>query len=130
MGPLPDSNRHDEPGAIDQFVPVEAAMVDDVFVASEDPVGEPVVAHILPNALDRIELGRLGREGNERHVFGRLQLRRDVPTSPVHEHTTAWEPGSTASAISWRCNSIASVLQNGRTRPAALPSAGQMAPKM
>ena len=86
MGPLPDSNRHDEPGAIDQFVPVEAAMVDDVFVAGKDPVGEPVVAHILPNALNRIELGRLGREGDERHVFGRLQLRRDMPTSLVHEH--------------------------------------------
>ena len=45
-------------------------------------------------------------------------------------NTTAWAPGSTASAISCRCNSIASVLQKGRTRPVALPSAGQMAPKM
>ena len=39
MGPIADSNRHDEPGAFDQFVPVEAAMIDDVFVAGKDPVG-------------------------------------------------------------------------------------------
>src|SRR5271165_1165094 len=43
---------------------------------------------------------------------------------------TAWAPGSTASAISWRCSAIASVLQKGMTRLAALPSAGQMAPKI
>ena len=46
MGPLPDSNRHDEPGAINQFVPVEAAMIDDVFIAGKDSVREPIVAHI------------------------------------------------------------------------------------
>ena len=86
MGPLSDSDRHDEPGAIDQFIPVEAAMIDDVFVAGEDAVREPVVAHILPNVLNWIELGRLGREGDERDVFGRLQRRGDVPPRPVDEH--------------------------------------------
>ncbi len=86
MGPLSDSDRHDEPGAINQFIPVEAAMIDDVFVAGEDAVREPVVAHILPNVLNWIELGRLGREGDERHVFGQLQLRSDVPPRPVDEH--------------------------------------------
>src|ERR1700677_464046 len=45
-------------------------------------------------------------------------------------NSTAWAPGCTASAISWRCNSMASVLQKGRTRPVALPSAGQMRPKI
>ncbi len=86
MGPLSDSDRHDEPGAIDQFIPVEAAMIDDVFVAGEDAVREPVVAHILPNVLDGIELGRLRREGDERHVFGGLKLRGDVPSRLVDEH--------------------------------------------
>jgi len=32
--------------------------------------------------------------------------------------------------ISARCSAIAAVLQRGRTRPAAVPWAGQMAPKM
>jgi hypothetical protein len=61
-------------------------MIDDVFVAGKDAVREPVVAHILPNVLDGIELGRLGRERDERHVFGQLQLRGDAPARPVDEH--------------------------------------------
>jgi len=32
-------------------------MIDDVIVASEDPVGDPVVAHEPPDVLLRIELG-------------------------------------------------------------------------
>lgn len=44
--------------------------------------------------------------------------------------TTAWAPGATASAISARCRDMVSVLQNGRTSPAPLPSSGQMAPKI
>ena len=57
MGPLPHSDRHDEPRAIDQLVPVETAVIDDVFVVGKDAVREPVVAHILPDVLDGIELG-------------------------------------------------------------------------
>lgn len=44
--------------------------------------------------------------------------------------STAWAPGATAREISAKCSSMASVVQRGSTRPAALPSAGQMAPKM
>ena len=42
--------------------------------------------------------------------------------------TTAWAPGATAWEISARCSDIAAVSHFGRTNPAALPSAGQMAP--
>ena len=38
-------------------------MVDDVVVGIEDAVGQPVVAHELPDVLDRIELGRAWRQG-------------------------------------------------------------------
>src|SRR5215470_9386186 len=44
--------------------------------------------------------------------------------------STAWAPGATAAEISARCKAIAAVLQRGSTRAAALPSFGQMAPKM
>jgi len=44
--------------------------------------------------------------------------------------TTAWAPGATCSEISARCRFRVLVLQNGSTRPAALPSCGQIAPKM
>jgi len=38
MGPFSESDGHDGPGLIDEFVPRVAAMVDDVFVGAEDPV--------------------------------------------------------------------------------------------
>ena len=39
-------------------------------------------------------------------------------------------PDATLADISVRCRFIARVLQQGRIRPAALPSCGQIAPKM
>ena len=60
-------------------------MIEDVVVAGEDTVREPVVSHILSNVFHGIELGRLGRQGDERDVFGKNQLRADVPSGPIHE---------------------------------------------
>ena len=45
-------------------------MVDDVVVGIEDAVGQPVVAHELPDVLDRIELGRAWRQGENSDVGG------------------------------------------------------------
>ena len=45
-------------------------------------------------------------------------------------NSTAWAPGATACAISARWRFIVAVLHQGRMRPAALPSFGQMAPKI
>ena len=124
-----DSNRHDESGAINQFVPVEAATVNDVFVAGKDPVGEPVVAHLCQMFSTGLSSGDLDGRGTSVMFSGVCSFA--VTCQPARStNTTASAPGSTANPISWRCNSIASVLQNGRTRPAALPSAGQMEPKM
>ncbi len=64
---------------------MKAAVIDDVIVVFEDPVRQPVVAHILPNVLDRIELRRFGRKRNECDVFGYIQLRGDVPAGLIHE---------------------------------------------
>lgn len=44
--------------------------------------------------------------------------------------STAWWPGAAAYAISAKCSAIASVVQRRSIRPAPLPSAGQIAPKM
>lgn len=54
-------------------------------MAFEDPVGEPVVAHVLPVVLDWIEPWIFGRQGDESHVFGHFQLGGDVPAGPVNE---------------------------------------------
>lgn len=52
---------HDAPRLIDELVPGLAAMADDVVVKGEDAVGGPVVAHELPDVLDRVQLEALGR---------------------------------------------------------------------
>ena len=42
----------------EEFSPCVAGGVDDGLVGVEDAVGEPVGAQILPDVLDRVELGR------------------------------------------------------------------------
>jgi hypothetical protein len=63
MRPVSYSDRRDEPHAINQFVPTEAAMVDDLVVTFEDPVGEPVVAHELPDVSTGLSSGDLDGKG-------------------------------------------------------------------
>jgi len=60
-------------------------MIDDVVVAFEDPVREPIVPHILPNVFDRIEFRRFGGQRDERHVFGHVQLCSYVPAGLIHK---------------------------------------------
>ena len=65
MGPPARSDRHDEPRAFNQFVPVEAAMIEDVIVVGENPVGEPIIAHVLPDVFDRVEFRGFRRQGDD-----------------------------------------------------------------
>ncbi len=57
MGPFSCSDGHYLPGHIDELVPGEATVIEDVVVGFEDPVREPVVAHELSNIFDRVQLG-------------------------------------------------------------------------
>jgi hypothetical protein len=43
-------------------------MVDEIVVVFEDAVREPVVAHKLPDVLDRVELGAFRRQSNHGDV--------------------------------------------------------------
>ena len=61
-------------------------MVDDVVVGCEDPVGEPVVAHELPDILDRVELGAFGRQRDDADVAGNIELAGHVPARLIHQH--------------------------------------------
>ena len=45
-----------------ECIPGVAAGIDDSVVAIEDTIAELVLAQILPDVLDRIELGRIGRQ--------------------------------------------------------------------
>ena len=57
MGPFSVADGHDRPRLLDEPVPGFAAEGEDLVVGLEDPVGEPIVAHELPDVLDRVELG-------------------------------------------------------------------------
>src|SRR6266496_1931053 len=56
MRPVAQADGHDSPRLVDQLVPGVAAVVEDVLVGLEYPVGEPVVAHELPDVFGRIEI--------------------------------------------------------------------------
>ena len=76
MRPLAQSDGHDAPGLLDELVPCFAAVVDEIIVRFEDAVGEPVVAHELPDVLDRVELGAFRRQGDNGDVGRHDETRR------------------------------------------------------
>jgi hypothetical protein len=47
VSPTAHSDGHDDPGLLGELVPSIAAVIDEVVVAGEDPVGEPIVADEL-----------------------------------------------------------------------------------
>jgi len=68
MRPFTETYGHDSPGLIDKLVPGLATMIDDVVEGSEDAVGEPIVAHELPDVFHRVELGRFWRQWDDGNV--------------------------------------------------------------
>lgn len=85
MGPLAESEGHDAPGLLDELVPGEAAVVDDVVVGLEDAVRQPVVAHELPDVLDRVELRAPGRQRHQGDVGRHDQLGRSMPSGLIEQ---------------------------------------------
>ena len=76
MRPLAQSDGHDAPRLVDELVPCLAAVIDEIVVGFEDTVGEPVVAHELPDVLDRVEFGAFRRHGDNGDVGRHDQARR------------------------------------------------------
>jgi len=68
MRPMTQSDGHDAPGLVDELVPCLAAVIDEIVIGFEDAIGEPVVAHKLPDVLDRVELGAFRRQGDNGDV--------------------------------------------------------------
>jgi len=86
MGPFAVPDGHNAPRLIDELVSRLAAVVDDVIVGGEHPVGEPVVTHELPDILDRVELRAFGRERDDADVAGHIQLASHMPTGLIHQY--------------------------------------------
>jgi hypothetical protein len=60
-------------------------MVDEIVIGFENTVGEPVVAHILPDVLNRVEFWRFWRQGDNGDVGGHDEARRHVPASLIDQ---------------------------------------------
>jgi len=83
---VPDG--HNAPRLIYEFVPRLAAEVDDIVVGSEHPVGEPVVAHELPDILNRVEFRTFGRERYDADIVRHVQLVSHMPTGLIHQYNS------------------------------------------
>src|SRR5579863_10626158 len=77
---------HDLPGLIDERVPGVAAVVDDIVEGFEDPVGEPVLSHELPDIFLTVEFRRAWRQRQERDVARDLECLGTMPASLIEQH--------------------------------------------
>ena len=76
----------DNVGQIYECVPGVAAGADDLPVGFEDTVGEIGLAQVLPNILDRVEFGTVGRQRHEHDIFRDLQCFRAMPPRLIQQH--------------------------------------------
>jgi len=83
--PLAQADGHDAPWLLDEPVPGEAAVIDDVVVGFEDAVRQPVVAHELPKVLDWIELWAPRWQRHQCNVGRYDQFGRSVPASLIEQ---------------------------------------------
>ncbi len=60
-------------------------MVDDIVVGFEYPVRQPVVAHELPDVLDRIEFRAFRWQGQQGDIVGDRQIGGEMPSGLVHQ---------------------------------------------
>lgn len=130
-------------GLADQLVPCITAMIEDLIVGVEDRVGEPVFPHELPDVFDGIEFWTFGWQRDDADILGYDERGGHMPPGLIHEHYGMGAKRDSSSdfgqmqvhplpgrRLHGNLPRGASVLQSGRTSPAALPSAGQIAPKM
>ena len=95
MRPLAQSDGHDAPGLVDELIPCLAAVIDEIIVRFEDAVGELVIAHELPDVLNRVEFGGFRRQGHDGDVGRHGEARRHVPASLIDQEdgVGTWRDG-------------------------------------
>ena len=85
MGPIAQPDGHDPPGLIGELVPSITAMVDEIVVGFEDAIGEPVVAHELPDVFLGVEFGAFRRQGDDGDVGRHGEAHRHVPACLIDQ---------------------------------------------
>ena len=54
-------------------------MIDDIVIGFEDAVGEPVVAHELPDILHRVQFGTSARQRHEGDIAQLSWMKMQIP---------------------------------------------------
>jgi hypothetical protein len=85
VSPIAQADGHDAPRLIAQPVPGLAAQIDDLVVGLEDAVGEPVVAHELPEVLDGVQFRRLWRQRQDGDVAGQMKFGGGMPAGLIDD---------------------------------------------
>lgn len=80
------SDGGDAVGLGDQFVPSVTAMIEDLIIGFEDAVGEPIIAHELPDVFDRVEFGTFGWQREDADIVRYDERAGHVPPGLIHEH--------------------------------------------
>ena len=63
-----------------------AGGVGNCVVVGEQPMGEEALLEVEPHALDRVQLGRVGRQRHQRDVVGNAQRAGGVPAGLIEHH--------------------------------------------
>ena len=61
-------------------------MIEDFIIGIEDAVGEPIIAHELPDVFDWIEFGTFGWQRDDADIVGYDERAGHMPSSLIHEH--------------------------------------------
>jgi hypothetical protein len=85
MRRLSHTNGNDALWLIDEVVPIEAAVVDDVVVGFEDAIRQPVAVHELPDVLDRVELGASRWQRQQINVWRHDEVGRTMPSGLLED---------------------------------------------
>ena len=85
IGPIAHADGSYRVWRLCELFPCLACCFDNGVIMVEDAVGEPVGAHILPDVLHRVQLGRARGQEDRLYVRGHFELAGRMPSRPVHE---------------------------------------------
>jgi hypothetical protein len=123
------SEGSDAAGFGDERVAGLAAGIEDSVVVWKDAQREEAFAQVEPDAVDRVEFGRIGRQRHEADGAGHPQRLGAVPAGLVdNEHGVDVGREPVSRAVAEVC--IASVETSGRTSAKSSPVAGRTAAKI
>mgnify|MGYP000459033595 CR=1 FL=1 len=85
MRPFSETDRHDFPRLIDEFVPCFATDGDDFVIGVEYPIGKRIITYELQNVFEGVKFGRPWREGHDGDVVWDYEVACSVPPRSVDD---------------------------------------------